>query len=75
MLSSYLKSISDEYEITFRTDPNRKWMIVTIRKDFLYKEVIINYVNLSDEEFVTDCIRNVVNRFAEVTWLRTKSAN
>lgn len=61
MLSSYLKSISDEYEITFRTDPQRKWMIVTIRKDFIFKEVIIDYINLSDEEFVTDCIRTAIN--------------
>lgn len=60
MLASFLRSVDDSYKIEFRTDAERRLLIVKVTKEFLYKEVYISFELLSDEESIVRAIRNTI---------------
>lgn len=60
MLASFLRSVDDSYKIEFRTDAERRLLIVKVTKGFLYKEVYISFELLSDEESIVRAIRNTI---------------
>ena len=60
MLASFLRSVDDSYKIEFRTDAERRLLIVKVTKGFLYKEVYISFELLSDEESIVRAIRKTI---------------
>jgi hypothetical protein len=62
MLPTFLKSISDEYEISFRTDSIRRWLFIRVQKHFAYTETFVEYDHLSDELYVIRAIQDTIAR-------------
>ena len=66
MLASFLRSVDDSYKIEFRTDAERRLLIVKVTKEFLYKEVYIAFELLSDEDSIVRAIRNTITLMEDV---------
>ena len=60
MLSEYLKSVSHDYDVSFRNDAERKWLIVTVTKGFLYRECVLSYQHLTDENYIICAIEKTI---------------
>ena len=60
MLSEYLRSVSHDYDISFKNDSERRWLIVRVTKGFLYKEFTLEYSHLSDERYIIDAIKGTI---------------
>lgn len=67
MLTSYLKSIGDDYKIEFRNDIERQWLIVRVTRGFMFREEIIPFEFLSNELYIVRAIRGVVEQ-VECDW-------
>ena len=60
MLAEFLRSVSHNYDISFKNDPERRRLIVRVTKGFLYKELIFEYDHLSDEQYIIDALEKAM---------------
>jgi hypothetical protein len=61
MLSNFLKTIDPAYKIEFRTDRGRDLLIVRVTRGFLFKEAMISYEFLCDEQRIIKVIRDTID--------------
>lgn len=61
MLASFLKSVDNRYKIEFRTDTDRRLLIARITRGFLYKEVLISFELLSDENYIIATLQMTID--------------
>ena len=60
MLAEFLRSVSHNYDISFKNDPKRKRLIARVTKGFLYKELIFEYDHLTDEQYIIDALQKAM---------------
>lgn len=60
MLAEFLRSVSHNYDISFRNDPERKWLIARVTKGSLCKELIFKYDHLTDEQYIIDALQKAM---------------
>lgn len=62
MLASFLKSISNDYLISFETDSINRQMIIRVEKGIIRKKAIVEYECLSYEERIISAIKDAIDK-------------